>query len=365
MNSLDIKPCLPLNANEYVKFFNAVHKKNSNYRDNFSSIIKDFLTGKIAFCQNNRLFPFFVYNGYRPLAVCIFIIAKKMPDILQMAFFAAEEEAHEAVDLLMQKARELCSENNIQKIVVGLNGSLSYGVGLLANNYEKRPGFGKICSPAYYFDFFTKYSPETQSMTSIRQKLDDPVLLRFMDNPKSRHNIIRCRKARFNNLREEIRTYVELSNQSFMSHPFYYERDIQENYELFAPFKTLLKEENLIFAEDNGKPVGFLLWYPDYNELIAPGKGVGFSTFFKYKILKRPIKTFMYVEMAILPDYQGSRVLMSLMKKCFSYVRNDFTWGETSWVFDSNKVSLQVSKKWTPVNSTQYKVLLIDANNVR
>jgi ribosomal protein S18 acetylase RimI-like enzyme len=83
---------------------------------------------------------------------------------------------------------------------------------------------------------------------------------------------------------------------------------------LFKPFRFLLDNENLIIAEIDGKPVGFFLWYPDFNELVASQRDLNVLDVIKYR-LGKPIDTFRFTEIGILPEYQGSPVALALINK--------------------------------------------------
>ena len=52
-----------------------------------------------------------------------------------------------------------------------------------------------------------------------------------------------------------------------------------------------MKEDSLVFAYHNGKPVGFIMWYPDWNELAAPGEAFGTKHFFLNLLKGKSIRT--------------------------------------------------------------------------
>ncbi|NJK96958.1 MAG: hypothetical protein HC905_20380 [Bacteroidales bacterium] len=116
------------------------------------------------------------------------------------------------------------------------------------------------------------------------------------------------------NIKQETRIYTELNNLAFTQHPYWANRDVAEDLELFKPFRFLLDNENLIIAEVHGKPVGFFLWYPDFNKMKSSQRDINAFDVFKFRMGKY-IDTFRFTEIGIAPEYQGSPVVLALISK--------------------------------------------------
>ena len=56
--------------------------------------------------------------------------------MLQIGFFDAKHGQDEAVDLLINEAKGVAKSLNLEKIIVGLNGHVSYGVGILMDKFD-------------------------------------------------------------------------------------------------------------------------------------------------------------------------------------------------------------------------------------
>ena len=74
-----------------------------------------------------------------------------------------------------------------------------------------------------------------------------------------------------------------MGNKCFINHRYYYKRTYKEDIEMLKELFLFMKEDSLIFAFKDNKPVAFVMWYPDYNELAVPGEVFGSKHFFKNK----------------------------------------------------------------------------------
>ena len=160
------------------------------------------------------------------------------------------------------------------------------------------------------------------------------------------------------NLKAEADLYNDLNNDAFSDHVFYYKRDPDEDLELFKNFKPLLKSENLLFVEKKGKAVGFMLWYPDFNEIINPGESVGLKTFIRYKLLNKKIGMFKVVEMGIIKEEQGFGGVLALFDYCHEKTKTRFKSFESSWVLSDNIKSRSFGDKWSDGISKTYKAYI-------
>ena len=142
------------------------------------------------------------------------------------------------------------------------------------------------------------------------------------------------------NIKKESAIYTRLNNQCFVKHPYWADRDDREDLELFYPFRFLLKSEHLIFAEFEGKPVGFFLWYPDFNQLVRSHRDLNIKDVIRVN-LKAPIDAFRFTEIGILPEFQRSPVAMAMLVKANPYLRKaGFKFCEGGFIFEQNRASV-------------------------
>jgi hypothetical protein len=276
---------------EYRAITARVYAGNPCFRDSLSSILTIINNPKGAFARRTQQQALVVKDDQgTPLASALLLRAEKFPDKVQLSFFEALPDAHEAVEQLVEKAKSIARKWGANSLLVSMNGHVNYGLGFLADSFDETPCFGSAYTPAYYLDYFRSLGFTEHKLVSYCYPMSSFVRRqekRLMERTRKRFSF---RKADFSRLKEEISIYTQLNNECFADQELYFHRYDDEDYELFHPFRWFLKEENLLIAEHGGEPVGFLLWYPDFNELIGPGQELGLQALLKYKILRRPIK---------------------------------------------------------------------------
>jgi hypothetical protein len=355
--SIKLIHCSGSDVSRYVRFCRDVYSDDVNYRDSMGSLCFDILSGRSVFSKAAWILPVMVLDAQdQILAVATFIQAKAMSDVLQMSFFEAVQTGEHAADLIVTEAAKMAIKRHARRIVVGINGHINYGLGFLADHYHERTGFGSAYNPRWYVHYFEKRAVRTSTLVSY---LGDPGTQPTEREQRLIRRLERTftfRMADLRHLEREIVTYTQLNNDCFATHPLYYERRVEEDYELFRAFRRLLREENLLFAEKNGKAVAFMLWYPDFNELVPPGGTLGVRTWIQYKLLRRPITRFKIVEIGVHPDYQRSGVIIGLFDQCLKQTRGRFAQCESGWIFSDNMDSRALCERWAAKPYKHYKV---------
>lgn len=344
---------------KYLTFMKDVYKDNNYYRDTMETVIKMILKGKGEICKSSTLIPAMVTEKGKILAVCTFAIVDRMVDTLQICFFEALEQQEQAIELIMNYGQGLAKERGIKKILIGLDLHVNYGLGLLADHFDTPVSFGGAYNPPYYLDYFKKYANEEINLVSY---LIDMKNFQFNLPESLLHKVVSkytVRKANLKNLQETIEIYTSLNNQAFQSHQFYYQRRREEDLELFQDLKLLLKDENLLFLEAEGKPVGFMLWYPDFNELLKPSEKLGLKTLIKAKIFPERIKRFKIVELGVIPQHQRRGGVLALLNKCHELVKGKYDLCESSWILEENMDSRGLGMRWSEQEYKHYKVFLV------
>jgi len=338
-----------------------IYKNDPYYRSTENELVKLVLKKNGHFAKRSEQMMFTVSaEDKTPLVSVIFIIAEKYPSVLQVSFFEALPKQDEAVDVLFKKAIQIARIRGVKQIVIGLNGHVNYGLGFLAGPFNSSSCFGSCYSPPYYIDYLKKFATKEHTLVSYTGDFYHDSLesdQRLIKNITKRFHF---RTGNFKDLRREIAIYTDLNNHCFASHPFYYERSFEEDYELFKSFGPFLKEENFLIAEIQGRPVGFLLWYPDFHELIPPGKSIGVLTLLKYRLFHRPISRFKIVEIGVLPEYHGTGVIGGLINMCCQIAQKNHRIIETGWILDTNMKSKSVARRWIDHPYKTYKAFEIN-----
>jgi hypothetical protein len=318
-----------------------VYNGNNYYRGTEGSIEKLLLNSKSAFQNHASIQKFVVRDGNDLVARFALIHDLRLMDYCQISFFEAQPGLGDIFPLIRKQI-----ENHFpqcKKVVAGLNAHLNYGAGILLHPFDEPPLFGLPYNPAYYADYFKAFT--MRKMVTFRFDMEayahwansypvnrplDGLTIRFMD--KSR-------------IKEESAIYTRLNNLSFQQHPYWANRDEAEDLELFYPFRHLLDNENLIIAEIKGKPVGFFLWYPDFNKLVTTHRDLNLWDVIRFRTGKY-IDTFRVTEIGVVPEYQRSPVAMEMIRKSLpTLYKKGYKFCEVGFIFEENRASIAMLKR--------------------
>jgi hypothetical protein len=261
----------------------------------------------------------------------------------------------QAFNLILDRAKDMAKKKKASKITGSLNIHVNYGLGFLASAFDKRQSFGASYNPEFYNDYFEKNGFETIHMVSYKKDMVSSPPLISNDVRKKLKDIYTVREVSFKNFKKEIEVYTRINNRAFKDHLFYYTRKTEEDYELFKGLKYLMREENLIFVEKHGLAVGFILWYPDFNEIIEKNETVGIKTVLKNKLLHHKIKTFKIVEMGVIPEERNKGAILALFDYCYKCTKGRYDTMESSWILSDNLKSKSFGIKWADEESKHYK----------
>ena len=319
---------------EFIELYYRVYEPYQTNRDNFNHSAINFLYKKDSFSRNCQIEPVLVFDGEDFVARAVLLRHPRL-DALQLGCFEALPGQHEAVSLLLERALQLAGEWGVSKLVIGMNGHLTYGVGFLKNRQDLPAIFSGTYSPEYYPDFFsergfiehtlTTYYADTAAFNPSEKLLDKV------------YSDISYRFIQLNDLKREMAILGDLFNRTLDKTRFYFHKNICESYEMIRGIRPLLKNGNIIYAMKDGREIGFVIWYPNFNEIIPSNGRINPLLFLlRCKLFAGRIKEFMINTIGVLPEYENTGVSLGLINEIFKQVSGVYRGGETGFVWDDN-----------------------------
>ncbi|MDR7868541.1 MAG: GNAT family N-acetyltransferase [Sporomusaceae bacterium] len=344
---------------DYGALTTDIYRHYHQYRDSMSPLIKDIVSGQSPFSRHIEKSLAGVYDGGKLLAATVLISSEKLPGYLSMAFFEALDD-RTAIMMLLDHAKRSAAARGIGKVIVGINGHMNYGMGLLCDNFDKPVSFWSSFNPPYYYDYLKGHADNEHGLASYVFDLASLGFVKYRSLFARLNKRFKYRVADFKQLEREVEIYTRLINECFEEHPLYWERTKEENGEMYEALRPFLRGEHLIFAEDEGRAVGYVLWHPDLNELITPGKSIGLATLIKYRIGWPRITRFKVAEIGVLPKYRGSGLIFGLLHNCFCLAKDRYSQCESGWIMDENFPSRSLISHFGGTEYKHYKVLEFD-----
>lgn len=328
---------------EFLAFRKQLYSK-SPFIDNNYILAKEVFDGKLNFMKQTKVFPVMIKDeGNSILCEGMVVYSKELPEYVQLCFFESLSEQKEAVRELIQYAKEKGKEQNCVKLVAGLYGHVNYGLGLLTSHFNSKNSFSSGCNPKYYIDYFRTDEWEEITLNSY--------VIEKVDNRLNKYGaLIRKLEAGYEfkyfdrrNWDYWSKLYTDLNNECFAGHRYYYHRDYIDDEQMLKELFLFMKEDSLIFAFHDGEPAGFIMWYPDFNELAKEGENFGAKHFIRNIFGRKKIKTAKIMEFGVREPYQKSGLALALVKKVGDAMKNyNCDRVESSWILSENADSNSV-----------------------
>lgn len=341
-----------------IQFRKNLYKGNPYYRDNQTRMIKSLLKRNMEIQKSSEIMPIVVEYENEMIGTAFLGIIDRMNDTLQISFLEMKDDPR-IIKEIINYSRTFAKRRGISKLLIGLNFHVNYGLGILASGFEEMQSIGSAYNPKYYIDHIEPWASKVYRLMSYKGMIDD-LDLELSEVMQKRLDRFEIRYADFRNIEEVAKIYGQINNQAFSDHEYYYESREDEDIELFNEYKLFLKPENIMFAYKDQKPIAFILWYPDFNQLIKGGQELGLFSFMKSRLFPQSIDTIKLTEFGVIPEYQRTGAIYALLKRCYELNKGRYRYIESGWILEGNTGSRNLTSKFLKEKNTLYKVFEID-----
>ena len=326
---------------KFLDFRKKLYVESRLYVDNSYFMLTEIFSGKLNFTKSLCILPTMIEaDDGKVLCEGIIAIAPLLSEYVQLCFLEALPDTKDAVSMLVEEAVKTGREKGCKRLVIGLYGHVNYGLGFLDSHYESVNSFSSPGNPKFYNDYFREMQCEEIKLNTYFTHTLDDRLKRYERTLKKLDREFSFRPFDKKHFEEDAKIYTDLNNICFTDHRYWYEREYKDDEEMLKELFLFMKEDSLIYAFHEGEPVGFILWYPDYNELAKPGEIFGTKHFFKNRLMNKKIKTAKVMEYAVLEEYRGLGLPLGLIAKTYDTLKNyGVSQVETSWILDENEDS--------------------------
>lgn len=334
----------PSERRRFDAIAHSIHEEHPQHRDTEASLLKLLVDGPTAFHAHAQVHACLLREGGEVVGRCALVHDRNLPDVVQIAFFEARRGLQGVLPALQEAARALGT--GARRLVVGLNGHLNYGAGILLDHFDEPPVFGLPWTPPWYPAWFEGCT--CRRTVSYRFPLRGFYDWHERTAPGFDARGITVRPLDKRDLRREVARYTALDNEIFSGAdtPLWSNRTPEENHELFHPFRFLIRSHNLLFAERAGRPIGFMLWYPDFNQLVPAGRDLGPWDVARFALGAR-VPTVRLTEIAILPEFRSTPALAALYLAALPYLRaGGHVTMEGGFIFEENRRSVVMTEKY-------------------
>jgi GNAT superfamily N-acetyltransferase len=215
--------------------------------------------------------------------------------------------------------------------------------GLLVKGFDGSPVLMNSYNPEYYVQFFDEYGFNKHlDLYAYYHDIDSAATIdknrKLVEFAMKRYNF-QVETIDLNNLDKEAKDAKEIMEVGM---PDDWEEltppTLEEVKAEISRLKSLADKDIVIFARSEGKPIGFLIALPDYNQVLKRlnGKLLPFG-FLKFLWYKRRITGLRIFGMFVVPEFRKKAVSGAMLYKCYeNAIKNGYRYGEGSTIGETN-----------------------------
>jgi len=268
-------------------------------------------------------------------------------------FFESIDD-EEVSDLLLDTACEWVKSKGLNEIIGPVNPSTNDECGLLIDGFNSPPVFLMTYNPKHYInkiesfgfekakDLYAYYIPaEVINDAKVMAKLE-----RMSELIKKRSDVT-THKLNMKDLNNEVRKIEEIYNSAWESNWGFVPITTAEFDYLAESLKMVVDPDLVMFAEVAGKPAGFTLSLPDFNQVLKKmnGRLLPFG-FLKILTGKKKIDFLRVIIMGVKPEYQKKAIdSVFYLETIKNGNKNGYTGAEISWVLEDNMPMRMTAEK--------------------
>lgn len=284
-------------------------------------------------------------------------------------FFECIDDADVAKSLF-QTAESWLKERKMNVAYGPANPSSNDEYGLLIEGFDRPPVLLMTYNPPYYAKLIEQngYTKEQDLFAYLlsQDTARSDKLVR-VSKAMAERNKITVRAMNTKQFKEEVERIKQIYNNAWENEGFVPFTDAEMDF-LAADLKQIYDPELVLFAEVDGKTVGFGLSLPDVNQSFHAGmpipKGMLNLPVGIWKLLtkKKAIDTIRIIVLGVLKEYRNRGVDALLYTETMNVAkRKGYQYGEASWVQETN---IPMNRAAQMMNGVKYKTYRVFKKNL-
>jgi len=261
---------------------------------------------------------------------------------------------------LLQTAAEWVQGKGMDRLRGPANFTTNHEVGLLVDGFDRPPVIMMTYNYKYYATFIEKFGfAKVMDLYAYYTDDQNPTperVVRVMERAKKRSGCT-VRHVDFSKFDDEIALIKGIYNGAWADN-WGFVPLTEEEFDFAAKdMKQIADEDLILIAEDEGRPVGFLMALPDFNQVLIKLKGrllpFGIIKLLWHTKVRRAANGARVLTMGILPEYRKRGIDNILNYEIFERgTKLGYRWGEMSWILENNDMMNRVAEN---LGHTRYK----------
>ena len=288
------------------------------------------------------------------------------PGAGMFGYFDAEDET--VAHALLKRAEEWLASQGMNRAIGPISMSIWEEPGLLVKGQDHDPMIMMGHHPAIYREWIESagYSRTKTLLTSDLDVTSDfPPLIRRIVQSGQRNDRITLRPVDVSRWDEEVETILAILNDAWSNNWGFVPFTNAEIAYAGKKLKPIIHPDLNLIAELDGKPVAFMLTFPDMNDVRrkVDGKLFPFGWFHILRWLRKPRRMGMRVPlMGVLRELHNSRLASQLAFMMISQIRDvavdkyETRRAEIGWILDDNQGMMAIADAIQSTINREYAI---------
>lgn len=336
----------------YVNFGQEVYRDTSQWVPPDSHHLVELLSGQGGFGSDSHIQPFWVEDADRVLATITAVINdtynRRWNERLgHLVFFEALPDQNEAVEMLMRAADDWLRVRECGSVRMSLLPGLQLGITIDA--YDEVPTIFHSYNPPYYHSYIKNGGFRTECgvvQYQVRFTSDLAERYRAMVD-RAEKSGVSLRSWDFDRLEAENEAFTTLFNETFAKHFGFMPLPAAVMSGLTVGLKDFLVPDFTLFAEAEGRMVGFVYSLPDLNQVFHRMKGKDIEeNVDEFRQLLQTIDHGVLLIIGVKESERGRGVNLALAARSYlAMIDRGYKTGSYTVVMDENWPSRRTAEK--------------------
>ncbi len=329
---------------EFIRFPWEIYHGNEHWVPPIIKEQKQFLSPTNPFFEHSEADYYVARRGGKPCGRISVSIDRNYIDFHneKMGCFGFLEVINdsEVTSRLLDTARDRLKEKGMTVMRGPFNFTTNHECGLLVDGFDTDPVMLTTYNPPYYGELVEKYGlKKARDLYSyhITDLAVDVSYVRKLAN-KARENHVTARTVNLKDVWGEMDRVKQVYNNAWSKNWGFVPLTDAEIEDIAKHMKDLVIEELTYIGEIEGKPIGFLMFLPDYNVVAKKMNGkMGPIQMLQFLWYKNRIKKGRLFMMGVHRDYQKTGVAAAMLVRVYdAVIRRGFKTAELSWILEDN-----------------------------
>lgn len=251
---------------------------------------------------------------------------------------------HQVAKALLDSVRGWLETKGMEIMRGPANFSSNEDWGFLLEGFDSRPVIMMPYNPPYYLELTESYGmAKAKDLYAyfIDETLPTPQrVARMAENIRKKEKIA-IRSLNLKKFDEEVREIKQIYNSAWSRNWGFVPMTNEEFYHLAKSLKQIVDPHMVFIAEVNGKPAGFSLALPDFNQVLARLNGrllpFGIFKLLWHTKVKNKIDGVRIITMGVVPQFQKRGIDTVFYVETYNVgVKRGYKWAEMSWILEDN-----------------------------